>query len=114
MRQRNCIALIHAVAAPPSSDPVDRAIARCRTAYTSTYQQCKDNRLSEYETEKRAGEQFKLAMPSLGTRDNIRAFVACVAHGVLINVMDGTEAARMLFAAQVALSTLKTGGWKTR
>jgi hypothetical protein len=41
-------------------------------------------------------------MPPLSGADNIRDFVACVAHGLLLGVLSDSECTRLLYAAQVA------------
>jgi len=49
---------------------------------------------------------YRSSMPKLAGLDNIRDFVACVAHGMCISVIPGAEGTRLLYAAQVAYSTL--------
>jgi hypothetical protein len=44
-------------------------------------------------------------MPPLSGDENIRDFIACTAHGMLIDAISGTDAARLLYAAQVAHTT---------
>jgi hypothetical protein len=45
---------------------------------------------------------YRRAMPSLSGLENIRDFIACAAHGMLIGAICATDAARLLYAAQVA------------
>lgn len=45
--------------------------------------------------------------PPLSGADNIRDFIACVAHGMLIAAIEGPAGARLLYAAQVAHCTLE-------
>jgi hypothetical protein len=47
-------------------------------------------------------------MPPLSSQRQIGDFVACVAHATLIEAIDGSEAARLLSAAQVAHRILKS------
>lgn len=47
------------------------------------------------------------AMPMLSGFDGIRDFIACVAHGVLIEAIPEKRAGHLLYAAQVALATLQ-------
>jgi hypothetical protein len=47
-------------------------------------------------------------MPSLSGFDSARDFVACVAHGLLIGAIPDEQATKLLYAAQVALSTHRT------
>jgi hypothetical protein len=44
------------------------------------------------------------AMPPLSGYDNIKDFIACTAHGVLIGTIDKKKGTQLLYAAQVALS----------
>jgi hypothetical protein len=41
------------------------------------------------------------AMPPLSGCENIDNFIACVAHGILLDVFTGAQSTRVLFAAQV-------------
>ncbi len=45
-------------------------------------------------------------MPPLSGEQNIRDFIACAAHGMLIDAIDPPVGARLLYAAQVAHRTL--------
>jgi len=46
------------------------------------------------------------AMPKLSGAGNIRDFIACVTHGMLLGIIPGSEATRLLYAAQVAHTAL--------
>jgi hypothetical protein len=41
-------------------------------------------------------------MPRLSSKKGIRAFVGCVAHGLLEGVFEESESSRLLYAARVA------------
>jgi hypothetical protein len=45
-------------------------------------------------------------MPPLSGHENIRDFIACVAQGILIEAISGSDGARLLYAAQVAHTAL--------
>jgi hypothetical protein len=53
---------------------------------------------------KKANKAYREALPPLRGAENIRDFIACVAHGMAIEVFDIREASKMLYAAQVAAS----------
>jgi hypothetical protein len=53
-----------------------------------------------------ARQAYRDAMPPLSGRQNISDFIACLAHGVLIHAIDEGLGNKLLYAAQVALSTL--------
>jgi hypothetical protein len=74
------------------------AEARCLIAYRKTLK-AKD----EYE----ARRAFKAAMPGLDSRENIAAMVCCISRGMVLGILPESEASRLLYAAQVALSAVK-------
>jgi hypothetical protein len=49
---------------------------------------------------------YCFAMPKLSGAGNIRDFVACVTYGMLMGIIPGSEGTRLLYAAQVAHTTL--------
>jgi hypothetical protein len=53
-----------------------------------------------------ANEAFLRAIPPLVGYENICDFIACVGYGMLTNKMFVTTGTRLLYAAQVALSTV--------
>jgi len=89
--------------APAATNP---AVARCVQAYTEAY----DIAIQEPEYDehhaKYAGKfAYRQSLPPLIGRRNIRDFTACVAHGMLLNVIDTADGTRILYAAQVAANT---------
>lgn len=58
---------------------------------------------------RRARIAFMLAMPAMDTHAKVRHAVACVVAGVSMGLIDGDEASRRLYAAQVVLSSLRGG-----
>ena len=51
-------------------------------------------------------------MPSLGSPRDICDFVSCVAHGLLIGVLDESKASRLLYAARIASTSFRAAGVK--
>ncbi len=47
------------------------------------------------------------AMPSLSGHENIRDFVACVTNAMLIGAITDNQGTKLLYAAQVALTTVR-------
>jgi hypothetical protein len=78
------------------------AVARCCAAYASAEQAAKDKGKGEIYSALMAIKAFRKALPPLAGNQNISDFIACVAHGLLIGAFDGANAARLLYAAQVA------------
>lgn len=50
---------------------------------------------------------FKLALPGLGSVQEIRTFIGHVAQGIALGIFTGREGSQLLYAAQVALAALK-------
>jgi hypothetical protein len=88
----------------PTVDQENPAVARCMSAWTSAY---KANRKNEYEAEQAAALAYCNAMPRLCGYENICNFIACVAHGILIDVFERKNSTKLLYAAQVALSSVR-------
>lgn len=58
----------------------------------------------DYHARTAAFVAYRASMPPLTSTAKIRDFVACVAHGILIEAIDSKQATKLLYAAQVALS----------
>lgn len=86
----------------PAESLANPAIARCAHAWSSTYRVKIAIGESDLGASFEAGAAFRKAMPALTSADNIRDFVACVASGLLIDAISSDNAARLLYAAQVA------------
>jgi hypothetical protein len=102
---------IETIPAPVEADktatvPENPAIARCLSALIRAYKEGKAKNQSDYESSDLAHRAYRKAMPRLSGYDNIRDFIACVAHGMLIGAIDGDDGTRLLYAAQVALGTV--------
>lgn len=96
--------------APPQTqstgEPVpaqNRAVARCSDAWTRAYQAEMSNS-GKVGATFRAGRAYCSAMPPLDGSQNIRDFIACIAHGSLLGAINDSQCGRLLYAAQVALS----------
>lgn len=96
-------------AAPRNLNPAaeNLAVARCCEAWTLTFQETA-RREGEAVATVEAEQAYRKAMPPLSGAGNIRDFIACTAHGMLIGAIGGPDGARLLYAAQVAYSTLRS------
>jgi hypothetical protein len=90
---------------PASANP---AVARCTQAYADAMESALDRGRHQYDVTREAGNAYRQAMPPLSGHENIRDFIACVAHGMLIDAISGPDGARLLYAAQVAHSALNS------
>jgi len=98
----------------PALDPdplqARAAIKRCCAAWQRAYEanlkgtsrSSTDKIFAAYE----AGPAYCKAMPPLAGRDSIRDFIACAAHGILMDAIPEKRANQLLYAAQVALASL--------
>ena len=53
-----------------------------------------------------AAKAFRMNLPTLDSADAVLDFIACVAQGMLLDVIAGPDGARLLHAAQVANAAL--------
>lgn len=101
------IATLYAVTTGDNPTPANKAIARALTAYQRAKQIAADKGEHPLKGKLAAKTAFRLAMPVMETREDIRAYIACVAQGLNLEVFTGRDASQMLYAAQVALSLAK-------
>ena len=79
------------------------AIARCIDAWNKAYNEAmEEDQEDESSAQSAAAEAYRNAMPPLMGARNIREFIACTAHGILIEAIRSSDATRLLYAAQVA------------
>ena len=96
-KQLNC-------AAPAAANP---AVARCTEAYTKALTEAHAQSKGWCDTNEDVHAAYREALPPLSGQKNIRAFIACIGHGILIRAIDRTDGVQLLYAAQVALSAHK-------
>ena len=84
------------------------AVATCLHAYSSVLRAGNEAGKSKFECASDARKAWNHAMPPLVGYENIRDFVACVTQGTLIGAIEPEDATRLLYAAQVANTILKT------
>ena len=87
--------------------PENPAIARCYSEWQRVYKKEKAKGQHWVLAANSAGQAYRNVMPPLTGKENIRDFVACVAHGMLIGAIEGKDGTKLLYAAQVALSTIR-------
>jgi hypothetical protein len=105
---------IDAGACPPRdrTSRTDKALTACRHAWEDAYAQANAKGLPAAKALRTAQVAYKLAMPKMDSLPSIRAAIACTAQGIQLEVFDGRDGSQLLYAAQVALATLKTKGPK--
>jgi hypothetical protein len=83
------------------------AIARCCEAWKRRYEAEKSNGESDVFAAHYGDESYRDAMPALKDYEGIRDFIACTAHGMLYEAIQYQSGTQLLYAAQVALTTLR-------
>lgn len=105
------LTLVEAIPLPEvdlSSKQARAAIKRCCAAWQRSidaYMETSGSTDTIYATCK-AGPAYCKAMPPMVGYEGIRDFLACAAHGILIEAIPEKRANQLLYAAQVALATL--------
>jgi hypothetical protein len=92
--------------AQSTESPANAVVTRCIEAYADAMKDAVEHRKHHYDAAKEAGRAFRQRMPPLSGHENIRDFIACVAQGILMDVISGSDGARLLYAAQVAHSAM--------
>jgi hypothetical protein len=107
------LALVEAVPLPmvdPNPKQVRAAVKRCiaawRRAHNAYFEASSRTGMDEILAVRKAGPAYCRALPPLAGRESIRDFIACVAHGILIEAIPQNRANQLLYAAQVALAAL--------
>jgi len=90
----------------PARDTAVAAVKRCCKAWKRAYDAKIAAKGYEFEAKEAASEAYRAAMPTLSGEQNIRDFIACAAHGVLIEAIEGKQGTQLLYAAQVASGAL--------
>lgn len=90
------------------------AIERCCDAWYRAYQSAEARGVNKVSVWLRANEAYRNAMPPLDTPENIRDFVACLTHGMIVNTIVHPHSAQLLkaatLAAQIARDSSKAAG----
>ena len=78
------------------------AVAHCAYAYMLHYRKARARGDSDADAKSWSRRAYRLSLPALTGSRNVRDFIACVTHGMLLGVIDPDEASKFLYAAQVA------------
>jgi hypothetical protein len=97
--------LTEAVAEVVGIYPVpNMAVEHCTSAFMQAAEKATAEGKSADLSRKAAQLAYALAIPPLTGADSIGDFIACVTHGMLLGAIPGSDATRLLYAAQVAHS----------
>jgi hypothetical protein len=83
------------------------ALARCCKAWKRAYRAKYLKTKSEWQASDNAAAEFRAALPPLTTLNDCRDFVACVTFGILIKAIAEKDGGKLLYAAQIALSSFR-------
>ncbi|UWZ86463.1 hypothetical protein [Occallatibacter riparius] len=91
----------------PDEITINSAVQRCVNAWREALarKNCKDPVDPGVWERDYAGKAYRKALPWLSTPDNVDAFIACVAQGLAIGAIDPSHATKLLYAAQVAITS---------
>jgi len=84
----------------------NHAVAHCAAVRDKAYRQNFAKTKNEYKAADAAVAAYRKALPPLCGYDNICDFIACVSYGMLTKAIDEDSGTKLLYAAQIALSTL--------
>ncbi len=87
--------------------PENAAVLRCVSAYEDAYRAAMAQRKGEGLASFQAAKAYCKAIPPLTGITNIRNYIACVAHGMLTDIVLSDQGSRLLYAAQVAYGAQK-------
>lgn len=82
----------------------------CKAAWTRAHDLAKSKGHTAVKAQRMASVAYKIAMPKMNSATAIKAYVACVAQGIQLEVFDGRDGSQLLYAAQVALSVHREKG----
>jgi hypothetical protein len=90
------------------TDPVFDSVSECRQAYCDAHHKWEKKlggpaKPTKYLCQEHAREAYRNALPVFSNRQNILAFMSCVAEGVLIEAIPEKTGSKLIYAAQAAL-----------
>jgi hypothetical protein len=111
----------------PPENSQNPAVSRCCKAWNRAFNASFAREKNIYSARDEAGAAYRDAMPNLSGEQNIRDFIACAAHGILIGAIEEKMSTKLLYAAQVASGALaraekppapnrnpeRSGGWQS-
>lgn len=92
--------------APSAEVTPEAAIRRCCAAYNRQLDLACEQKQDDYETLRKAKEAYRRALPHLTSRTNIQAFLACLAHGLVLEVLYAHDAKQLAILARSTLATM--------
>lgn len=97
----------------PSTSFENKAVERCFRVWRTVLDSERGRGESIFSATATASMAYRHAMPSLTGYENIRDFIACTAKGILIGAIDSKDSTKLLYAAQVALGSVRSAPAQT-
>ncbi|UWZ83184.1 hypothetical protein [Occallatibacter riparius] len=85
---------------------LDSIVKLCNAAYEDTLAAEKARGLESWKARDKAKEAFMRALPNLTADTSIRAYIACIARAMSLEIVTKPEGAKLLYAAQIAMNAL--------
>ena len=103
---RPVVPLINAAEASHAAQCIERCTSAAQKAQAHAIAQGMTTR----EARSRAIMAWKLNLPTMDSYENVIAAIACITAGIHAEFINGSDAGKHLYAAQVALSALREAG----
>ncbi|WP_263357477.1 hypothetical protein [Acidicapsa ligni] len=84
---------------PTTGNP---AVTQCCNAYGNALEKAATSGELKFDAVQQAEKAYRRALPALSGAENIRDFLACIAHGMLIGAIRIEDGTRLTYVAQVA------------
>jgi hypothetical protein len=84
------------------------ALARCCKAWKRRFRAKYRRTESEIDASDKAAAAFCAALPPLDTPQDCRDYITCVSYGILIRAIPEKDGGKLLYAAQIALSSFRS------
>jgi hypothetical protein len=91
---------------PISPNGLNTTVQNCCHAYNNVLTAERAKGLKDFEAGQKALRAYRNAMPHLTSHANVRGFIACIGHAMLIEIMRESTGTKLLYAAQVALAAI--------
>ena len=92
----------------------NHAVEVCSASWTRTDKEQEEKKAPTEDRYEIAKLAYCAALPKLSSRPEITDFIACIAHAMAMGILPGAEGTRLIYAAQVAHSTLPSPKSRTK
>jgi hypothetical protein len=89
----------------PIAASANPAVARCLNAWARANKAERAKGKSKFDASEEADRAYRRTMPPLAGQENIRDFIACVTHAMIVHIFSDDKGTKLLYAAQVAHTT---------